>query len=319
MTKTNEVKYHSTDCQFRLAAEIEEALTFEDDGALLSASKPAVSQCVHADNPKACYRVRCQLGNKCVDDDMSPRATLSAAPAQSGDPVAWRDAIKSYPSPDMTIAPQSSQPVEAGEPVGSADSPTLWEAFEMGFSLRGAMLGHVLDGRDVGRLTTCEFWHRSMLGMHEGTDLHVGLTVSEAIVKLKAEVRRRLNVFDAARDAAPSAVVLDDERAAFERYAKSAIGKNLTRRDNWYSTEMPETREEVARSAFKAGLRAASPQASPAVTYEFACGMSMHEVSGSPEAIKALQRERASNQKIVERALSRSATATQPDAPQDWH
>jgi len=29
--------------------------------------------CIHADNPKACYRVRCQLGNKCVDDDMSPR------------------------------------------------------------------------------------------------------------------------------------------------------------------------------------------------------------------------------------------------------
>ena len=37
--------------------------------------------CVHADNPKSCYRVRCQLGNKCVDDDMSPRA----ASPQSGE------------------------------------------------------------------------------------------------------------------------------------------------------------------------------------------------------------------------------------------
>jgi hypothetical protein len=30
-TKTNEIKYHATDCQYRLACEIEEALTFEDD------------------------------------------------------------------------------------------------------------------------------------------------------------------------------------------------------------------------------------------------------------------------------------------------
>lgn len=47
-----------------------------------------------------------------------------------------------------------------------------------------------------------------------------------------------------------------DERAAFEGYSKSSIGKNLTRRDNWYSNEMPETREEVARDAFRAGFRA---------------------------------------------------------------
>jgi hypothetical protein len=33
--------------------------------------------CIHADEPKACYRVRCQLGNRCVDDDMSPRAASS--------------------------------------------------------------------------------------------------------------------------------------------------------------------------------------------------------------------------------------------------
>jgi hypothetical protein len=34
--------------------------------------------CVHADDPKACYRVRCQLGNKCVDDDMSFRKSHAA-------------------------------------------------------------------------------------------------------------------------------------------------------------------------------------------------------------------------------------------------
>ncbi|WP_175712158.1 hypothetical protein [Burkholderia ambifaria] len=37
--------------------------------------------CVHADDPKSCNRVRCQLGNKCVDDDMSPRQ-VAAAPLE---------------------------------------------------------------------------------------------------------------------------------------------------------------------------------------------------------------------------------------------
>ncbi len=82
--------------------------------------------------------------------------------------------------------------------AGAARKVTLWEAFEMGFSFRSALLGHVLDGRDVGRLTTCEFWAEPMLGMHEGTDLHVGLSVGQAIVRLKTEVRRRLDALDAA-------------------------------------------------------------------------------------------------------------------------
>ncbi|MDN7481883.1 hypothetical protein QZM38_13720 [Burkholderia orbicola] len=38
----------------------------------------ALTPCVHADDPKACYRVRCQLGGKCVDDDMSPRQPAAA-------------------------------------------------------------------------------------------------------------------------------------------------------------------------------------------------------------------------------------------------
>ena len=31
--------------------------------------------CVHAKTPKGCYRVRCQLGDKCVDDEMSFRTS----------------------------------------------------------------------------------------------------------------------------------------------------------------------------------------------------------------------------------------------------
>ncbi|WP_321935312.1 hypothetical protein [Paraburkholderia sp. J8-2] len=96
----------------------------------------------------------------------------------------------------------------------AAHAPTLWDAFEMGFQLRSAMLGHVLDGRDVGRLTTCEFWHPSMCEMHKDTDLHVGLSVGEAIVKLKAEVRRRLSAFDAA---SPSAKADETTRVAQAR------------------------------------------------------------------------------------------------------
>lgn len=46
--------------------------------------------CVHAENPKACYRVRCQLGNKCVDDDMAFRAP----PAPSSDTAGARNNAK---------------------------------------------------------------------------------------------------------------------------------------------------------------------------------------------------------------------------------
>jgi hypothetical protein len=42
--------------------------------------------CVHAKNPKGCYRVRCQVGDKCVDDEMSFRTT---PPQPEQEPVAW--------------------------------------------------------------------------------------------------------------------------------------------------------------------------------------------------------------------------------------
>jgi predicted Fe-S protein YdhL (DUF1289 family) len=37
--------------------------------------QPEQEPCVHAKTPKECYRVRCQLGDKCVDDEMSFRTT----------------------------------------------------------------------------------------------------------------------------------------------------------------------------------------------------------------------------------------------------
>jgi hypothetical protein len=39
-------------------------------------TRSADAACAHRDEPKACYRVRCQLGDKCADDDMSPHVWL---------------------------------------------------------------------------------------------------------------------------------------------------------------------------------------------------------------------------------------------------
>jgi hypothetical protein len=62
----------------RSLAEIEERI--HDNRTVLNAeattTRSAEPVCAHRDEPKACYRVRCQLGNKCADDDMSPRVWL---------------------------------------------------------------------------------------------------------------------------------------------------------------------------------------------------------------------------------------------------
>jgi hypothetical protein len=47
--------------------------------------QPEQKPCVHAKNPKGCYRVRCQVGDKCVDDEMSFRTT---PPQPEQEPVA---------------------------------------------------------------------------------------------------------------------------------------------------------------------------------------------------------------------------------------
>ena len=45
------------------------------DIAKRALAQPEQEPCIHVNNPKGCYRVRCQLGNKCVNDDMSFRTT----------------------------------------------------------------------------------------------------------------------------------------------------------------------------------------------------------------------------------------------------
>jgi hypothetical protein len=133
-----------------------------------------------------------------------------------------------------------------------------------------------------------------------------------------------LTCIDKELESRGSAVALDDERAAFEAdYAKvwnAALKENGWNADHT-ADDVKDLREGNTYGEGRDYLnarwegwqaRTASPQATPSVTYEFAYGMSTYEVHGSPEAIKALQRERASNQKIVEGALSRVATATQP-------
>jgi hypothetical protein len=49
-------------------------------------AQPEQEPCVHAKNSKGCYRVRCQLGDKCVDDEMSFRtAPLQRKPLTNGE------------------------------------------------------------------------------------------------------------------------------------------------------------------------------------------------------------------------------------------
>ena len=43
-----------------------------------------LSVCPHIDEPLGCYRVRCQLGSKCVDTQSQPKA-------EKQKPVAWMD------------------------------------------------------------------------------------------------------------------------------------------------------------------------------------------------------------------------------------
>ena len=55
-------------------------------------------------------------------------------------------------------------------------------------------------------MTTCEFWHPALSDMHKSTELHAGLSVGEAVAKLKHEAKRRLGAMQ------PSArVALSDE------------------------------------------------------------------------------------------------------------
>ncbi|CAB3754114.1 hypothetical protein [Paraburkholderia humisilvae] len=124
-------------------------------------------------------------------------ASQSLNATQVGEALRW---ARSTGTPAARAAHTGEQalPAQTGVPPASSERKvTLWDAFEMGFAFRSALLGHVLDGRDVGRLTTCDFWPEPMLDMHEGADLHLGLSVGEAVAKLKAEVRRRLNALDA--------------------------------------------------------------------------------------------------------------------------
>jgi hypothetical protein len=72
LTKTPEPQYHDAACRYRLLAEV-------IDFVERCSSQPAAAPCVHAADPKSCYRVRCQLGGKCIDDDLSPRSAPAPA------------------------------------------------------------------------------------------------------------------------------------------------------------------------------------------------------------------------------------------------
>ena len=49
-----------------------------NNSSLIYRIKP--QPCVNEEEPRGCYRVRCQLGKKCVDDEMSHRLPQSKEP-----------------------------------------------------------------------------------------------------------------------------------------------------------------------------------------------------------------------------------------------
>ena len=57
----------------RLGQEIEQKIGCVNHDCERCKAQPEQEPCVHAKTPKGCYRVRCQLGDKCVDDEMSFR------------------------------------------------------------------------------------------------------------------------------------------------------------------------------------------------------------------------------------------------------
>jgi hypothetical protein len=205
-----------------------------------------------------------------------------------------------------------------------AVAPTLWEAFEMGFSLRSSMLGHVLTARDVGRLTTCDFWHEALQGMGEKTDLHAGLSFGEAIAKLKQEVKRRLDglVAAPAPAVAPPDEEIEDATLSYE--AERAVFNSLMR---WHLVRMLQAwryggdlneagmaafewarTNNVGQDAFKASERAAKI-AAPAPA----------EPKGEQQAIADKPQDAAVYQSIANNYTRDLNPEQQATNERDWH
>lgn len=97
---------------------------------------------------------------------------------------------------------------------------------------------------------------------------HAAAERIEADAKLIEQLRAQLHTGNvtpticthaSTASATASEILASHKDAAFELHANSPIGKNLTRRDNWSDhPEMPESREQIAQSAFSAGMHAAA-------------------------------------------------------------
>ena len=78
----------------RLGQEIEQKIGCVNHDCDQCKAQPEQEPCVHAKTPKGCYRVRCQLGDKCVDDEMSFRTAPPQRTEQ--EPVAHCEAGPNY-------------------------------------------------------------------------------------------------------------------------------------------------------------------------------------------------------------------------------
>lgn len=73
----------------------------------------------------------------------------------------------------------------------------LLALFKAGWAFAQQLQGHCFDGRDVGRLLTADYWPPVLQGMAETAGIHGAMTKEQAIVKVKQEIARRLDLAEA--------------------------------------------------------------------------------------------------------------------------
>jgi hypothetical protein len=72
------------------------------------------------------------------------------------------------------------------------ESPPF-DLFEAGWHFKTHIDGHCFDGRDVCRITACDFWPESLKDLHVDAELDLSLSKNDAIVRVKNAVQKRLD------------------------------------------------------------------------------------------------------------------------------
>jgi hypothetical protein len=77
--------------------------------------------------------------------------------------------------------------------IARGDAPlNLHEVFEAGWTFHDMTRFACDSGRDMGRILVADFWPPLLRGMEKTAGVDGAMTGSEAIVKVKQEIERRL-------------------------------------------------------------------------------------------------------------------------------